>query len=277
MDTSSLTKSQGFTALGNQGQLRQRIDRHLLVLTPRSYMLGSFDRHRNLLAFSGAQDTSASWSEDFFESQLLLEPLLHIQKHKLSLFLAPEKSLLIPRSLYKPEAGREWFQQVQFLDREDQVEDWSLPHYRAHLLYSFPARIHELMGRLFPGRLLHPLTAPLLHPPSSKNACIQALVTDRKVYLSQWDGNRLLGHYDFDMENGEELAYRLLQASGFHGQPLDRLRGWACHYPMETGDLAEQVLAYLPAYTQREGLFQEGSSSREKRAAALLEELILCV
>lgn len=277
MNTSSRIKSQGFTSYGEQGQLRHRIDRHILVLCPQTYMLGSFDRSRNLLAYSGAHDPQQHWSEDFFESQLLLEPLLQIQKHKLSLFIAPEKSLLIPRALYMAETGREWFQEVHFLDREDQVEEWPLPHSRIQLLYSFPARILELMGRLFPGRLVHPLTAPLLRPPSTKGHFLDTLFTDQKVYISQWEGNRLLGHYDFDRDKADELAYRLHQAASFHRKDMERVRGWACLYPQESPEDIRQVSAYFPAHIQEEGLFDENNQGMETQAIALLEELILCV
>ncbi len=277
MRTSNIEKIKGFTALGQKEDTRQRIDRHILAISPDAYMLGSFDRSRNLLAYAAAYNPQRDGSADFFEDHLAQESLLQVQKQKLSLFIAPEKSLLVPRSLHKPDHSKDWFHELLFLDQEQVIAEWTSGSSRFQLLYSYPLTTQDLLERLFPGRLIHPLTAPLFRSRSVHGGHIEVLYTGHRLYMSQWEDHRLLGHYIKEADNPEELAFHLHQSLHFQGQIPALIRGFANPFPpVHPYNLAE-VTTYFPAETVWEGAFLESSQKKEDALIAYMEELILCV
>ncbi len=174
--TSHRTNQQVYNVHGGD-TLAGQVDRVICVLLPRALIVAGFSDRGDLLMirYSDYKKSLPAWILDFFEHQFIDEPLLSQPAKVNSVFIASDKSFLVPEVLYNEATAEKWMKKIHFVEGNEVVSTYQLREDRANYLYSWPAAIKSLITRYFPKSKTYPFASYQFYRPY-KSDCSRAML-----------------------------------------------------------------------------------------------------
>ena len=192
-------------------RLLDEVDRIICVLLPRGLVSAGFSDRGDLLMirYSDYKKELPTWIIDFYEHQFINEDLLAMAHKVQSVFIATDKSLIIPETLFQESEAKFWLSKIHFVETHDVVSDYQLKEDKAHYLYAWPLDVQNLVNRYFPSANLLPFPIYQFYKPYQSQSLLQISITMNQVYATLYKNNKLQWHQAFAYENAEDIAYQI--------------------------------------------------------------------
>lgn len=156
--------------------------------------------------------TTQSWDEAFFEKIFLHEAMgPHNQKIK-KIWVADERSLIIPDKLFLGEESRLWLKRLHHIGPDDDIFDNKIPEINTHVVYAYDSKIAQLMKRYFNHLQVVSLsrfslsTIVDIH---NEGSVANLILLQNEALLSVTNSGKLLAHQTFEFETVENVVYKI--------------------------------------------------------------------
>ncbi|MDR3680259.1 MAG: DUF3822 family protein [Flavipsychrobacter sp.] len=198
-------------SIHNSDQLLNQVERVICVLLPRGLLIAGFSDNGGLLLVrhSDYKSDLPVWILDFYEHQFLNEPILADTNKVTSVFIASDKSYIVPDVLYNEETASEWMKKIHFIEINESITAYPLRDDKAVLLYAWPSAIESLVNRYFGKAKFLPLAAYQLQKPKVNNATVTCCITADAVFATLYDNKTLYWHQYFHYKTAEDIAYQI--------------------------------------------------------------------
>jgi hypothetical protein len=192
-------------------RLLDEVDRVICVLLPRGLVSAGYSDRGDLLMirYADYKKELPTWIIDFYEHQFINEDILALTNKVHSVFIATDKSILIPDALYQESEAKYWLSKIHFVETNDIVSDYALKDDKAHYLYAWPSDVQNLVNRYFPSAKLMPFSVYQFYKPYQSQCFLQTCITMNQVYATLYNNNKLQWHQVFQYENAEDIAYHI--------------------------------------------------------------------
>jgi len=195
----------------NSDTLLNQVDKVICVLLPRGVLIAGFSDRGDLLMIrhSDYKRDLPIWILDFFEHQFINEPLLTDSTKVTSVFIASDKSFIVPDALYSEETAQEWLKKLYYIEINETIATYPLRDDKAVFVYAWASAIESLVNRYFTKAKFFPLPAYQLQKPKTNNATITACITTDAVFATLYDNKTLYWNQYFHYETAEDIAYQI--------------------------------------------------------------------
>lgn len=182
----------------------------IVSMAPGSMLVSAFGDSKDFLTAAGYSCAGAP--NDHFEKQIINERLLNDAGKVNALFLATEKGMLVPKSLYKEDAAEEWFRSTFFIEKEETVAAHPLDDDKAVYLFAIPAELKDLAERYFPKAKILPFAAHQFNKNYKSGSVLHCTITPTLAFATLYKTKALQWHQVFRYDNAEDIAYQLKAA-----------------------------------------------------------------
>lgn len=201
--------------LNNDDNLISQIAKIVIVLMPRAVSVAGFGSRGDLLMLKNNEYKKAlpQWIIDFYEHQFLNDQMLSAPHKVTSVFVAGDKNLLVPETLYKPHDAEAWLKKMHFVESNEVVNTHHLREDKAYYLYAWPSAIKSLVNRYFTKTKILPFSAYQFYKPFKAECAMQLSLTSDKVYATLYKNRELHWHQVFSYKSSEDVVYQLKHAA----------------------------------------------------------------
>ncbi len=135
----------------NSDALLNQVDKVFCVLLPRGVLIAGFSDRGDLLMirYSDYKPDLPIWILDFFEHQFINEPLLTDSTKVTAVFIASDKSYIVPDTLYSEETAQEWLKKLYYIEINETIATYPLRDDKAVFVYAWASAIESLVNRYF--------------------------------------------------------------------------------------------------------------------------------
>lgn len=156
--------------------------------------------------------TDVAWGSSFFEKIFLNQAMgQHNQKIK-KVWIADERSLIIPDKLYLGEASKLWLKRLHHIGAADEIFANPIPEIQTHIVYAYDAGIAALMKKYFNHLEVMSLSrfslSDLMQFDASDNVASLILLQNTAL-LSVTNAGKLLAHQTFEFDTVEHIVYKI--------------------------------------------------------------------
>ncbi len=192
-------------------KLLSQVVRIIIVLMPRAVCIAGFSERGDLLMvkYNDYKKTLPPWIIDFFEHQFLNEQMLSAPQKVTSVFIATEKHVLVPETLYKKEEAEKWLRQMYFVEANEVSSAHHLREDQIHYVYAWPAAIKSLISRYFIKAKVLPFSTYQFYKPFKAECSLQISLTNDKAFATLYKDRTLHWHQVFDYKSAEDVAYHI--------------------------------------------------------------------
>lgn len=156
--------------------------------------------------------TEQSWEAAFFERIFLNQAMgQHNQKIK-RVWIADERSLIIPERLYLGEASKLWLKRLHHIGADDEIFANAIPEIDVHIVYAYDAAVAALMKKYFNHLDVLSLSRFSLSnlPQASNGESVASLILlQHTALLTVTNSGKLLAHQTFEFETVENVVYKI--------------------------------------------------------------------
>lgn len=156
--------------------------------------------------------TDTPWESTFFEKILLNEAMgQHNQKIR-KVWIADERSLIIPDKLYLGEASKLWLKRLHHISADDEIFANPIPEIHTHIVYAYDAGIAALMKKYFNHLNVFSLSRfslSNLKQFGSNESVASLILLQNTALLSVTNAGKLLAHQTFEFETVENVVYKI--------------------------------------------------------------------
>lgn len=192
-----------------------KIYKVIVSMAPGSMLVSAFGDGKDFL--TAASYSCADAPNDHFEKQIINERLLNDTGKVNALFLATEKGMLVPKSLYKEDAAEEWFRSTFFIEKEEIVSAHPLDDDKAIYLFAISAELKDIADRYFPKAKILPFAAHQFQKNYKSGNVLQCTITPKLAFATLYKAKALQWHQAFRYNNAEDIAYQLKAACAQNG------------------------------------------------------------
>lgn len=198
-------------SIHNSDALLNQVEKVICVLLPRGLLIAGFGANGGVLVMrhSDYKHDLPIWILDFYEHQFLNEPVLADVNKVTSVFIAADRSMLVPEVLYNEEAAAEWMKKIHFMELNETISTYPVADDKAVFLYAWSSSIESLVTRYFPRARFLPLSAYQFQKPKANNATLTCCITADAVIATLYDNKNLFWHQYFHYQNAEDIAYHV--------------------------------------------------------------------
>lgn len=191
--------------------LLSQVARVICVLLPRALMVAGFSERGDLLMirFSDYKKNLPTWILDFFEHQFITEPLLGMPQKVSAVFVATDKTFLVPEVLYSEGVADKWMKKIYFVEGNEVISLYHVREDKTNYMYAWPAAIKSLTTRYFAQAKVMPFAAYQFYKPYKSDCSMQCCITADMVYATLYNNRLLTWHQAFSYQNAEDIAYHI--------------------------------------------------------------------
>jgi hypothetical protein len=193
-------------AVEKKGNLLAQVDKVFVCLSDKSLQVAGFNSSGEVLTIRSYPHDQ---TPDFFGSCFTNEPLLTNTGKVSHVFVTARKNLLVPRSLYKEDSAAQWFNDVNFISRDEFVYDYQLKDDKAYYLYAISQVTKEVIERYFPKAKVLPFAAHQFNKGYKTPQILQCSFTSNEVFLTLYKDRKLHWHKVIAYETIEDIAYEI--------------------------------------------------------------------
>jgi hypothetical protein len=183
----------------------------IVVVVQRGLMLAGFSINKELLTihYKGYNKNKQVWDLDFFEYLLSQEPLLTVREKVKGIFIASDKTLIVPDALYDEKEAKNWLRHIHHVDIKETIESHPLENDKARYLHAVPVKIMELLKINFKKVPALPLAVYQFRNARQQSLFLQCCITGEQVCATLHNYSQLLWHRIFDYSCAEDIAYMI--------------------------------------------------------------------
>lgn len=191
--------------------LLSQVARVIIVLMPRAVSVAGFSDRGDLLIIKSNEykKTLPQWIIDFYEHQFLNDQLLSAPHKVTSVFVATDKTLLVPEILYKPHDSEAWLKKLHFIETNEIIATHHLREDKAYYLYAWPSAIKSLINRYFTKAKILPFATYQFYKPFKAECSMQLSLTSDKVFATLYKNRELYWHQVFGYKSSEDIVYQI--------------------------------------------------------------------
>lgn len=197
--------------LNNNDNLIAQIAKVIIVLMPRAVSFAGFSDRGDLLMLKNNdyKRNLPQWIIDFYEHQFLNDQMLSAPHKVTSVFVAGDKNLVVPETLYKPHEAESWLKKVHFVEANEIVSTHHLREDKAYYLYAWPSAIKSLVNRYFTKTKIMPFSAYQFYKPFKAECSMQLSLTGDRVFATLYKNRELHWHQAFAYKSPEDVVYQV--------------------------------------------------------------------
>ncbi|MCB0696847.1 MAG: DUF3822 family protein, partial [Chitinophagaceae bacterium] len=190
-----------------------------IVLMPRAVSVAGFSDRGDLLMIKNNEykKTLPQWIIDFFEHQFLNDQMLSAPHKVTSVFVATDKNLLVPETLYKPHDAEAWLKKLHYVESNEIVTTHHLREDKAYYLYAWPSAIKSLINRYFTKSKILPFSTYQFYKPFKAECSLQMALTSDRAFATLYKNRELTWHQVFNYKSSEDIAYQVMHAANQFG------------------------------------------------------------
>lgn len=214
---------------------------HLLLWGDKLCIVG-FDREGQALTTKiyEAPMADVGLIEDVFINEPLVagpQPITHI-------WLADNRSMLIPEPFFDREAAQEWAKKFHHIEQDERLDDHVLkgPE-KIRIVYPIRETLAELFSKYFGEALVGPMS--MLYNDLRPETSLQIALMDKKALISLFGNGRLLNHQWVDITDVLDLVYKLALLMEQHQVRSEKLKV-SFHALMIGPPFLSELKAYFP-------------------------------
>jgi hypothetical protein len=188
-----------------------QVSRVVVILLPRGMAVCGYSEQGDLLMIRyGDYDKSLPvWILDFYEHRFIDEPLLAKPEMVVATFIASDKYMVIPETMYDEGAAVKWLHKLFFIESNEVLTAHRLHEDKAKYMFAWPGTMKSLIGRYFTNSKVLPLASYQFYKPYKADSAVQCCITSEQVYATLYKNRTLHWHQVFNYENAEDIAYQL--------------------------------------------------------------------
>ena len=196
-----------------------QIARVNIILMPRGMTVAGFSDRGDLLMIKNNDYKRAlpPWIIDFFEHQFLNEEMLSAPHKVTAVFIANDKNLLVPDTLYKGQDAEAWLRKLYYIEANEVVNTHQMREDQAFYLYAWPSAIKSLINRYFTKAQVFPFSIYQFHKPFKAECNLQCALTADKAFATLYKDRHLHWHQAFSYKSAEDIVYQIKHAISEYG------------------------------------------------------------
>lgn len=185
-----------------------------MIVMPRGLCLTGYSQNGEVLMvdYEDHPDDLQPWINDFYEHHFLNRPLLTSEKNIGHIFIATEKSMIVPAELYDKQEAEEWLRTIHFIEADEEIEAYQLKGEDAWYVYAYPTEVKGIINRYYGDAEVHPLATYQLCNEEDSDVAYCCLM-EKEALVTIYVGGKLHGHKMMPYNSAEDIAYHLLQAA----------------------------------------------------------------
>ncbi|HRP89780.1 MAG TPA: DUF3822 family protein [Edaphocola sp.] len=152
------------------------------------------------------------WDAVFFEKIFLNEAMgIHSGKIK-RVWIADERSVIIPKKLYLGEESKLWLKRLHHIETEDEIFANEIPEIDIYIVYAYNRVIATLMKKYFNHlevSSLSKFSLSNLKQFQSEASIASLILFQNMALLSITNAGKLLAHQTFEFETVENIVYKI--------------------------------------------------------------------
>jgi hypothetical protein len=156
--------------------------------------------------------TERAWEPVFFEKIFLNQAMGQNNQKLKRVWIADERSLIIPEKLFIGEASKLWLKRLHHIGVDDEIFANAIPEIGAHIVYAYDATIAALMKKYF-NHLevlsLSRFSLSNLKQFDSTESVASLILLQHTALLSVTNSGKLLAHQTFEFETVENVVYKI--------------------------------------------------------------------
>ncbi len=156
--------------------------------------------------------TTEAWESMFFEKIFLNRAMGQNNQKIKKVWIADERSLIIPEKLYLGEASKLWLKRLHHIGADDEIFATPIPEIETHIVYAYNAAIAALMKKYFNHLEVYSLSRFSLSnlKQFDAGASVASLILlQNTALLSVTNAGKLLAHQTFEFETVENVVYKI--------------------------------------------------------------------
>ena len=198
--------------------LISQVSKIICVLFPRGLSVAGFNAEGELLVirYGDYNKTLPAWIHDFYEHRFTDEPLLANPEKVVATFIASDKNMLVPQTLFDDLESEKWMNKIFFVEGNEVVTTDKIIGEHAKYMFAYPGTVKSIIARHFSNSRLLPIAAYQFEKPIETPHKLAAIITPENVYATLYKDQILHWHQAFYYEHGEDIAYQLKLACQQH-------------------------------------------------------------
>lgn len=257
--------------------LYDQVDRIICVLFPRGMIAAGFSDRGDMLMirYSDYKKELPTWIIDFYEHRFINEDLLGMPHKVHTVYIASEKNLIIPETIYQESEAAYWLSKIHYVEVNDLVSEYYLKENKAHYIYAWPSGVQNLINRYFPNAVSLPFASYQFYKPYQSQCFLQCCITMEQVYATLYNEDALTWHQVFNYQNAEDIAYHIKLLCKEHGIDSDKM-GFQCTITSRSLTFVlQQVNQFFPK--MKDGSGNVGANDKSWTGTIyLLQQLYAC-
>lgn len=194
-----------------------------LVVWDKGLCIAGYDKNSNVLTAKVYH--YASWNMAAIESIFINEPLVAGPQPVIRIWIADERTMIVPRSLYEKEAAASWLRHFHFIEAGEQVRATPVVQVLAATVsYPVQEKLAQLVQKYFAEGHIEALSGAILCQETAQQDYADLVFLDSLVLLSVYSDGRLLLHQVMEMSDVHNLVYRLALICQEHSFQQEELR-----------------------------------------------------
>lgn len=192
-----------------------QIAKVVIVLMPRGVSVAGFSDRGDLLMIKNNEykKTLPQWIIDFYEHQFLNDQMLSAPHKVTSVFVASDKNLLVPETLYKPHEAEAWLKKLNYIESNEIISTHHLREDKAYYLYAWPSAIKSLINRYFTKTKILPFSTYQFYKPFKAECSLQMSMTGDRVFATLYKDRELTWHQVFNYKSSEDIVYQMMHVA----------------------------------------------------------------
>jgi hypothetical protein len=210
-----------------------------------------------------------AWENDKIESIFINEPLVAGPQPVTRIWIADERSMLVPEHLFDQEASALWLRKLFFIEEGESIRFAPALKDEAQIVYPVNNRLVAIAGKFFKEANIHSLSEVLLGNSDLQDQdTIKIFILGHTVLFTIREKGKLLAHQVFNSGDINDLVYRIAAICNEYSLPQQQLNvsiAGAMHRPEH---MAAELKAYFPGIVIPD--------SEQSSSFTLLSELKSC-
>ncbi len=156
--------------------------------------------------------TETAWESVFFEKIFLNQAMGQNNQKIKKVWIADERSLIIPEKLYLGEESKLWLKRLHHIGADDEIFANPIPEIQTHIVYAYDAGIAALMKKYFNHvdvLSLSRFSLSNLKQFGSEESVASLILLQNTALLSVTNSGKLLAHQTFEFETVENVVYKI--------------------------------------------------------------------
>lgn len=198
--------------LAHKGEdLLSQVQKVICILSPGSIVTAGFHPSGEVLMINASVNAHQNWDMRFFEEHIVNDVLWVSTDLIAGIFVASEKELIIPESLYSVEDAKAWLHKTYFIDAQEAIGHLHLQSQSAHCVYAYPQSLNDVLGQFLENFTIKPLCCA--HFQNKVVDVLQVCIGEQYAFASLHKGHHLVWHQMFEYQNAEDIVYQITAAA----------------------------------------------------------------